>query len=334
MATSYIYGTVLTSGEQVAANNRGDTLGGNTTTLQKIFFGEDVHTTVSAEAIRFALRYRFQLQGLKVNRTYEYHRGNYELHLADDKRAYWKIEQDGETLKYVNKGKGEVYIDDDIMGFMVAKRKGTAGAEAGEKEEMEKGAKIWASPLAIGRAVSLRPYRGELSFNCVSGKKSKGELSLYNAEMHTTEYQYFFGLNLNSVLNHAHVEPLIDAILDPPSVAGNRARFAYDFSPASVVLRVTNAHSAKIQNCFQMDESNGSFTVKRLVDRVRRGDVPAVELFIGGDLADSDDGLELERLGARASNPVTTNGESGRIALGVKDALYQARDEALRRGAK
>ena len=32
------------------------------------------------------------------------------------------------------------------------------------------------SPLAIGRAVSLRPYRGEMSFNCVSGDKEKGRL--------------------------------------------------------------------------------------------------------------------------------------------------------------
>src|SRR5690242_3618668 len=78
MPTNYLYGTVLTSGEQVAANNRGDTLGGNTTTLQKIFLGEDVHTTVSAEAIRFALRYRFQLQGLNVNRKYVYDKGKYE----------------------------------------------------------------------------------------------------------------------------------------------------------------------------------------------------------------------------------------------------------------
>ena len=118
MATNYLYGTVLTSGEQVAANNRGDTLGGNTTTLQKIFLGEDVHTTVSAEAIRFALRYRFQLQGLNVNRKYVYDRGKYELRYrsdADEKREYWKVEQDEKSLKYVSKGKDDIFIDDDIM---------------------------------------------------------------------------------------------------------------------------------------------------------------------------------------------------------------------------
>ena len=64
MPTHYLYGTVLT-GEAVAANNRGDNLG-NTTILQKVFVGDDLHTSVSAKAIRFAFRYRFQLQGLKV----------------------------------------------------------------------------------------------------------------------------------------------------------------------------------------------------------------------------------------------------------------------------
>jgi len=318
MPTNYLYGTVLTSGEQVAANNRGDTLGGNTTTLQKIFLGEDVHTTVSAEAIRFALRYRFQLQGLNVNRKYVYDKGKYELRYrsdADEKREYWKVEQDDKTLKYVSKGKDDVYIDDDIMGFMVAKR----GQE--EREEAEKGAKIWASPLAIGRAISLRPYRGELSFNCVSGKKTKGELSLYTAEMHTTEYQYFFGLNLSNVIDPEHVDPLLDAILDPPSVAGNHARFAYAFYPASIILRVTNAHSSRIQNCFELDDGSGSLSVKRLVDQVRRGDVPAAEVIIGGEIADSTDGLSLEELGVRASRKQ----DGDRIAFGAKDAMDEAK---------
>ncbi len=68
MATHYLYGTILT-GEAVAANNRGDNIG-NTSTLQKVFHQDDLHTSVSAEAIRFAIRYRLQLEGLSLNRTY------------------------------------------------------------------------------------------------------------------------------------------------------------------------------------------------------------------------------------------------------------------------
>jgi CRISPR-associated protein Cst2 len=110
--TNYLYGTVLTS-EAVAANNRGENVG-NTTTLQKVFHYDDLHTSVSAEAIRFALRYRFQLQGLRVNRTYDAVAGI--LSYEDEKRTQWNPSR-------------EVYIDDDLMGFM------DAAAAAQEQEE-------------------------------------------------------------------------------------------------------------------------------------------------------------------------------------------------------
>src|SRR5260221_1758006 len=108
MATHYLYGTVLT-GEAVAANNRGDNLG-NTTTLQKVFHEDDLHTSVSAEAIRFALRYRFQLRDREnVNRTYDSAAG--KLDLRDEKRAYW-----ADVVAQTKRP----WIDDDLMGFMDA----------------------------------------------------------------------------------------------------------------------------------------------------------------------------------------------------------------------
>jgi CRISPR-associated protein Cst2 len=312
MATNYLYGTILTS-EGVAANNRGDNIG-NTTTLQKVFHQDDLHTSVSAESIRFAIRYRFQLEGMKVNR--EYHSDADKLHYEDEKRTYWN-------------SSNEVFIDDDLMGFMdAAAAKKESEDEAAEVTEATaeqrapaKGAKKTrakgtttkrTSPLAVGRAVSLRPYRGELSFNAVSGEKVKGKLSLYNAEMHTTEYQYSFGLNLNDVVRKEHIGHLIDAVVDPPPVAGNHARFAYDFSPSSVVLRVTNAHSSKIQNCFEHDEESRSYTVERLIHRVESGDVPASELIIGGELATTAEGTKLESLGVT-------------VFSGVKAAANEAR---------
>src|SRR6266568_656452 len=104
MVTHYLYGTILT-GEAVAANNRGDNIG-NTMTLQKVFHQDDLHTSVSAEAIRFALRYRFQLERLSVNRSYDPEEG--KLNYKDEKRTGWKPDS------------GDVYVDDDLMGFMDA----------------------------------------------------------------------------------------------------------------------------------------------------------------------------------------------------------------------
>lgn len=290
MSTHYLYGTILTN-EAVAANNRGDNIG-NTTTLQKVFHQDDVHTSVSAEAIRFALRYRFQLEATApVNRSYNSSTG--KLEYQDEKRTQWNPQ-------------GDVFIDDDLMGFMDAEAAAKEKEEVDTEEESEepkakkkkpKGKTTKRqSPLAIGRAVSLRPYRAELSFNCVSGEKAKGQLSLYSAEMHTTEYQYSFGLNLGDVIKKKHIASLIEAIIDPPPVAGNHSRFAYDFSPASIILRVTNAHSSKIQNCFEHDEEERTYTIARLIDRIESGDIPASEIIIGGHVAKTEEGTKLKAL--------------------------------------
>jgi CRISPR-associated protein Cst2 len=312
MATNYLYGTILT-GEAVAANNRGDNLG-NTTTLQKVFHQDDVHTSVSAEAIRFALRYRFQLEEMKTNRTYN--PATAKVKYIDDKWTDWAPD-------------GDVFIDDDLMGFMnaaaAAKEQEDEATEAteGDEEKPAKGkskkgkgaAYKRPSPLAVGRAVSLRPYRGELSYNSTVRKDEGGKaagLSLYNAEMHTTEYQYFFGLNLNDVIKKENISHLVDAIVDPPPVAGNHARFAYDFSPASIVLRVTREHSPRIQNCFEHDEETRSYTIEKLIERVKNGDIPARELYIGGEVASTEEGARLKELDVTHVYP------------GVRKAAYEA----------
>lgn len=320
MPTNYIYGTILT-GEAVAANNRGDNIG-NTTTLQKVFHKDDLHTSVSAEAIRFAIRYRFQLEGLSVNRSYDMSTG--KLIYKDEKRFNWNPN-------------GDVFIDDDLMGFMdaaAAKQEqeeeesgiGTTAIESGQGEEgankntdkaknkkKPKGRAVKRqSPIAIGRAVSLRPYRGELSFNSVSGEKEKGKLSLYNAEMHTTEYQYSFGVNLNDLIKKENIRHLIDAIIDLPPVAGNHSRFAYDFSPSSIVLRVTKAHSSKIQNCFEHCEETRGYTIERLIHRVVSNDIPASELILGGELSVSDEGKKLEAMGVKVFSGIKAAADEAR----------------------
>jgi CRISPR-associated protein Cst2 len=310
MSTNYIYGTVLT-GEAVAANNRGENIG-NTNTLQKVFHHDEIHTSVSAEAIRFAFRYRFQLEHAHVNRRYECDTGR--LTYEDEKRESWKPG-------------GNVFVDDDIMGFMDAEA-ARQEKEDDEPEEGYEGAKRPAkppksrakgkatkrqSPLAVGRAVSLRPYRGEISFNCVSGEKVKGKLSLYHAEMHTTEYQYSFGLNLNDVTDKVNIGHLLDAIVDPPFVGGNHARFAYDFSPQTIVFRITHAHSSRIQNCFEHDEHSRRVTAAGLIRQIESGDIPAYELIIGGGIADAQECLRLKSLGVK-------------VIPGVRSALNEAKD--------
>jgi CRISPR-associated protein Cst2 len=171
--------------------------------------------------------------------------------------------------------------------------------------------------------VSLRPYRGELSFNAVSGEKEKGKLSLYNAEMHTTEYQYSFGVNLNDLVNKKHVSALIDALVDPPQVAGNHSRFAYDFSPASIVLRVTHAHSSRIQNCFEHDEETRGVSLEKLVARVESKDVPACEVIVGGEIAASQYGDRLRTLGATVLSGVMAAADEARKRIAAMDSSLE-----------
>lgn len=307
MPTHYLYGTILT-GEGVAANNRGDNIG-NITTLQKVFVKDELHTSVSGEAIRFALRYRFQLEDPdSVNRTFE----DGKLNFKDSGRSYWAPGN-------------EIYIDDALMGFMdvkAAQQENEAAwedlDEAEEKPKSKSKSKSKGkvtkhqSPLVVSRAVSLRPYRGEISFNAVSGEKQKGKLSLYSTEMHTSEYQYSFGLNLSDVARKKYIAQFLAAVIDPPTVAGNHARFAYDFSPASIVLRITSAHSPKIHYIFEHDKANRAYTIQRLIQRVEAEDIPAQELIVGGEVAMTVEGQNLKELGIEVVPGVCS---AGHVAL-------------------
>jgi len=98
--TFHLFGNILT-GYGTAANNRGEN-DGNITTLQKILWKNEVHTTVSAEAIRWALRYYWQTSGngCEVNR-----RWNDQINDNE-----WKTPDFDPKL----------YIDDDVLGFMRA----------------------------------------------------------------------------------------------------------------------------------------------------------------------------------------------------------------------
>src|SRR5438270_6044161 len=87
-----------------AANNRAETEG-NITTLQKLIWMGETHSTVSAEAIRFALRRRLAAAE-ETNRKWD----------EDDRNNTWK----DWAFKGWASDKGETFIDDDLLGFMTA----------------------------------------------------------------------------------------------------------------------------------------------------------------------------------------------------------------------
>lgn len=261
----HIFGAIVTE-LGTAANNRGLTEG-NITTLQKLVWNGNVHTTVSAEAIRFALRRRLG-EGETTNRRWN----------EDERINTW---EDPGFKRWEAKGK-DPFIDDDLLGFMQAE---------GAKQEGERGtAKVRRAVLEITRAVSLTPWPGDTTFNAASpgatpSAQKKGTNPVpYGTEMHATRYQYGFALTPERLRKAERAADALNALVALGEVAGNHGRFLFDFSPESIVFRLTQDPAPRILYAFEVDEA-GSVKVSELIRKVQAADIDAKELIVGGAIA-------------------------------------------------
>jgi len=277
--SKHLFGQIITH-HGTAANNRGENEG-NITTLQKLMWNGEVHTTVSAEAIRFAIRWFWQsTKGEAIlNRRWKEEGDKPSHHWADHTFATW-----------------ENYLDDDVLGFMAA--------VAAKKESKEAGsATIRRARLEISRAVSLTPFDGDITFNAASigatpsASKTGKDPVPYGTEVHATRYQYGFALTPETLHKPERTNDVLDALTQLSEVAGNQARFLFDFSPESIVLRWTDDFAPRILYSFQCDHEQ-NITVPELMYKVQAGDIAADELIIGGKLAQSPEGQKLKELGA------------------------------------
>ncbi|MDR7898821.1 type I-B CRISPR-associated protein Cas7/Cst2/DevR [Thermosynechococcus sp. JY1334] len=263
--TKHLFATIVTT-TAVAANNRGEGDGSTLSTLQKITRGNHQYTTVSAEAIRWGLREYFQNHYEKeTNRTFNPETDRYSF--KDEKFS------------------AEKYIDDDLFGYMDAKK----GKDNEDATTKRRGA------LEISRAMSLDPYWGDIAFGSKGGEK--GKTSIHSTEVHCTAYQYTIALTPESLKKPERALLALDAIDAVRHVGGNHARFLYDFHPESIVLRITDDPSPRIMDVFKrIGESVGC---PRLVRLVEVGDVKADELIVGGEIADTPYGQQLKALGVQ-----------------------------------
>jgi CRISPR-associated protein Cst2 len=293
----HIFGAIVTH-HGTAANNRAETEG-NITTLQKLLWFGRVHSSVSAEAIRFALRRRLaELDARGTNRRWDE-----ELRTnvwADPAFESWAKD-------------GDPYVDDDLLGFMSADAaKEENGAEAGEdqgtkgKKGRAKGTvKARRAVLEVTRAISLTPFGGDVTFNAASpgatpSAQKKGSNPVpYGTEVHATCYQYGFALTPGALRRPDRAAMAIRAIAALGEVAGNHGRFLYDFSPESVVFRVTHDPAPRLLYVFEEDEKDRRrVQAPALLARVQAGDLPARELIIGGSFSQTPAARELAALGA------------------------------------
>lgn len=276
--TKHLFVTIVTP-TAVAANNRGKGDGSTLSTLQKITKGNDQYTTVSADAIRWG--YREYLQNLQpdlVNRTFDSEQDKY--HLKDEKYN------------------AKTYIDDDLFGFMDAKK------DKNNKNATEKRR----GALEVSRAISLDPYWGDVVFGAKGGEKNK--TSIHDTEVHCTAYQYTLALTPDSLQDSTRANLLLDAIPAIQHVGGNHARFLYEFRPESMVIRVTEEASPWIMNCFaRVGDTVGCNELIRLLEAK---DINHEELIVAGKIANTPYGEQLNNLNVK-------------VCLGVKEAISQAK---------
>ncbi len=288
-----------------AANNRAETEG-NITTLQKLLWQGDTHSTVSAEAIRFALR-RILGGVEKTNRSWD----------ESISANVWKEPQ----FKGWASDKGVTFIDDDLLGYMIAEAAKEDGSDDGKGS-----ANVRRAVLEVTRAVSLTPWAGDVTFNAASpgatpSAQKKGSNPVpYGTEVHATRYQYGVALTPERLRDKSRAAKAIDALCNLGTVAGNHGRFLFDFSPDAVVIRLTQDPAPRLLYCFDTDDDGKTVHAKTLLQRIKAGDIDPAELVFGvGDLesklADSLRDAKVKVFGVRKACEEAVTLINARLAL-------------------
>ncbi len=339
--SKHLFGIVVTP-YGAAANNRGENEG-NITTLQKLLWNGEIHSTVSAEAIRWAYRYFWQKKGLPVNRKWNEEKADHEW--QDKTWAPWTDpDASGKNMP--------TFIDDDVLGFMLAEAAKTDGSDStdalkkelksikenlknlskedkkseegisleAQAKELDAKLKILAKgtcdkrrgPLEISRAISLVPFVGDITFNAKSGEKTN--VSLYGTEVHATRYQYGFAITPENLREKARALDVIDAVTSLSEVAGNQSRFLFDFSPETIIFRWTDDFAPRF--LYGFSERDGSVSIDDVIAKVKSKDIDASELFIGGPVISSlseGDKKELEKAACFAGVKQATEALKARV---------------------
>lgn len=249
-----------------AANNRAETEG-NITTLQKLLWQGETHSTVSAEAIRFALRRRLATKDDPTNRSWD----------EDERVNSW---EDWTFKSWAEDKKAKTYIDDDLLGYMTA--------EAAKEEGEAGSANVRRAVLEVTRAVSLTPWAGDVTFNAASpgatpSAQKKGSNPVpYGTEVHATRYQYGIALTPERLRDKSRAAKAIEALCNLGTVAGNHGRFLFDFSPDALAIRITEDPAPRLLYCFETADNGKTVTADRLAKRVADGDIDPKELIVAG----------------------------------------------------
>jgi len=297
-----------------AANNRAENEG-NITTLQKLLWQDETHSTVSAEAIRFALRRRLaESESEGSNRKWD----------EDLRVNTWK---DPAFTSWATE-EGKTFVDDDLLGYMIAEAAKEDGSDDGKGS-----ANVRRAVLEVTRAVSLTPWVGDVTFNAASpgatpsaskGDKNKSKNPVpYGTELHATRYQYGIALTPERLRDKSRVAKAIDALCNLGTVAGNHGRFLFDFSPEALVIRISADPAPRLLYCFGTPDGGKSVSADALAQRIKAGDIDPQELFVGVSDVDCPLAQQLKNAGIAPVTGVKAacTAAKARInkALGIED---------------
>ena len=187
----------------------------------------------------------------------------------------------------------EKYADDFLFGFMVV--------DPDVKKKFKDSPAKRSSIFFLNMAVALTPYRFDATLhqsplNAGSSPwKNSPTSALIHREVAYTAYQYPFSLPGQDVISVKQgpewAQALLKAISELSGVAGSHARSLFEMSPKSIVVRT--AHSLIHGMDLYGFNEKGGFPG---LDRLREGDLPPNEFWIGGDLARTLDSARKSEL--------------------------------------
>ncbi len=287
----HVHALVLTD-EGIASSNRGETKGNNSF-LQKVVWTDGTpRTKISAESIRFAFRNGLAAFG-ETNRYWD--------ETLDQPAQRWKDPAFTEFTQDESQ-----YLDDDLMGFMLANKAQSNDGDEDEPEDVKKakkkakktnsGNKVRRSVIEFNPAISVEPFRGDLSFNVASrgaspsarksqDKEDKLDLStMYSTELHCTRYQFNFTMTPERLVVSKRAYDAIRAIVNLSRVGGSQTRYLYDFSPLAFIFRVTQDPSPRLLYGFSTAKEDKAVLSGKIMNRITSHDITPSEVYAGGDL--------------------------------------------------
>jgi CRISPR-associated protein Cst2 len=308
-----IYGCVLTN-VAPASNYRGETVGSRNVLQKLVLPNKELHTIVSAEAIRNRLREMLRDDlPKKMNRS-----------------RVINADTDQLTVKMEGLPDRNNFADDLLFGFLMI--------DSNKKEQLkkEKKEKQGDSMLRVNYALSLDPFPHHFNKTMHQSPKITGAYSnatdsaVIEREVHVTAFQYPFGINLNDLRflpkwdekneeatkeKKKWIALLLRTIGELNSVGGGHARTMYPFAPVSIVLRLTHRRAPEFDIYGfkpSVEESQ-----QELIASLKDGLLPAEEFYIGGKIVRENEFLRkvlAKRKNADTNAENTNSDDLGMLA--------------------